>query len=257
MLNKLVLIILSSQIIDIIFSQNTSSISNGCVYNSNKLSYECKISFSSDFSNKNQVELLILRNISLESIPDKICDFKSLKTLDLSGNKINRLNNLSCLKNLVNLDLSNNKLNRIYKGDLNGLVKLETLDLTANALIELDEESFSKLSNIMWLSLSNNNLTSIKKNTFSELKQLEYLDLSRNSISSIANETFKKLSIFIKLFLGFNNLTDINGIDFDNLYNLHELNMFFYNSDLENLLRFPVYGPNSSNYLFSEFGKHF
>lgn len=67
--------------------------------------------------------------------------------------------------------------------DLGNLVKLETLNLSENVLVQLPS-SINQLKNLKQVNLSRNQLRRIPRG-LCELKQLDHLDLSGNMIESI------------------------------------------------------------------------
>lgn len=117
--------------------------------------------------------------------------FKTTTSLNLSGKNINKVSGLALFKfdSLKTLDLSNNKLTQNFNSFVN-MSSLEVLDLSNNQLSSVDC-SFS--NNIKNVNLSNNLLTSC--------------NLSSLQTDGYANISFNKLADFSKLTLPQTNAT--------------------------------------------------
>lgn len=128
-----------------------------------------------------------LSKTNLRDIPKELNPISDkLRTLDLSNNRLQRLNeSIHCFKNLKILNLNCNKLKNISPsiGELN---KLETLLLENNYLEDLPKE-LSSLVNLKVLNLSSNKFVDFPKNV-SRMASLELLDLSKNEITNIPDE---------------------------------------------------------------------
>lgn len=128
-------------------------------------------------------------------------EHKRLQSLDLSVNSLTTFN-CKC-ENLESLNLSENKLTNIT---LESAGKLKILDLSANALSEIDPTIFHNKSNLSDLILACNQIRIIGKDLFRQLKSLKRLDLSYNDISDIESETFGSL-VNLEIFdLSFNRI---------------------------------------------------
>ena len=129
-------------------------------------------------------------------LPDLIFNFKNLKHLNLSGNKLISIpDHITKLTNLNSLDLSVNKLTYI-PNHITKLTHLKSLDLSGNQLNSIPT-FITKLTNLKSLNLSSNHLTSIP-DSITQLTNLNSLDLSGNQLSSIP--------IFITLITNLNSL---------------------------------------------------
>ena len=148
----------------------------------------------------NLIELRI-ENCRIYSISNRAFhNLKRLEILSLSKNAIAdidhpRLN----LESLKTLDLSRNKLSRLYQSPFKSLVRLETLLLAANGIrdIDISQISFNGLSNLRTLDLSKNQLNQIfEKDTspFVHLLSLQTLLLNQNRLSRMKFYPFRSLT---------------------------------------------------------------
>ncbi|KAL8561586.1 hypothetical protein ACOMHN_024822 [Nucella lapillus] len=114
----------------------------------------------------------------------------SLASLDLRGNRLAQLADLSLLSHLQFLDLSNNSLVLLERGAFQNLTMLKTLMVSFNAIDKLEDQAFEGLASINTLDLAFNQLTSLNSSALFGLHHVEVLNLTRNLISEISNQTF-------------------------------------------------------------------
>ena len=156
-----------------------------------------------------------------------------LKTLDLSFNQLMVINE-SMLSGLTQLNFlglrysqQNGQLNTLSDGVFNGLIQLNSLDLSGNGQNTLSNGVFNGLTQLNSLDLSNNQLSTLSNSVFSELTQLNYLYLYGNKLSTLNNSVFSKLTQLNDLDLWgnqlrtlsngvFNGLTQLNNLDLSN-----------------------------------------
>ncbi len=113
-------------------------------------------------------------------------DWRSLRSLDLSGNQVTRLRSGSFLhaSGLLHLDVSDNRLATIEQRAFEGLVSLSRLDLRQNRLETLNATSFIGLAGLRYLRLDDNRISTVEVDAFAGLEQLVYLVLKGNPLGS-------------------------------------------------------------------------
>lgn len=155
-----------------------------------------EISFRTAFLFQNKQ----FRNSVLNLVPADII------TLSFKGKKINKIpENFENKDKIFLLDLSHNKINKIE--NLQSLNKLEFLTFKVNNIKTI--ENLDNLTSLKGLNFRNNKLKKIEN--LSNLANLEYLNFAFNSIKNIENiDGLKNL-----LYLSFNddNLVKISGLD--------------------------------------------
>lgn len=139
--------------------------------------------------------------VSLEK--DVFKDLVNLTILNLSGNKLERLGQgvFAYLPNLKWLDLKSNNL-KLKSDTFHGLDKLERLDLSSNSLEKLPVSVFSSLNCLESLNLSHNYNLEINERTFDGLVNLKHVDLFMVRLNDrlfFALSEFKNLLKLIKL----------------------------------------------------------
>lgn len=87
---------------------------------------------------------------------------------------------------------------------------LQTLDLSANQLSQLESLSFPELSHLQELILSDNLLTILPSDTFVGLRNLQWLDLSNNRLHGITQHLFDDVPNLQSLDLSHNNLSAVS-----------------------------------------------
>ncbi|KAK8882990.1 hypothetical protein M9Y10_045637 [Tritrichomonas musculus] len=86
----------------------------------------------SDFNLSRDIQVLKLQKNNITTIGDTITKFRSLKFLNISSNKISKIQNVSTFSNLVLLDLSRNKITKLE--NLENNVKLKRLLVSRNLI---------------------------------------------------------------------------------------------------------------------------
>ena len=183
-------------------------------------------------------------DLSLDLSSNKISKIENmmigsyLSNLNLSFNEITRIENLGNCTNLSVLNLEKNKISKI--DFLNKLKNLNNLNLSGNLIGKI--ENVDKLSNLEILDISFNDIAILEN--LSELKNLTSLDMSHNKIARIEGldklinlknldfsenelqkiENLEKLNSLSSLQLLRNKITKIE--NFDKLVNLKSLSLF-------------------------------
>eukprot|EP00970_Alexandrium_tamarense_P002833 scaffold397_cov317-Alexandrium_tamarense.AAC.2 len=114
----------------------------------------------------------------------------SLRTLDLSKNKISSLGKVSQLKELKSFNCDENVLTSSELAPLSNLTKLQSLSLGKNRLENPSNQAFPSLPpTIKQLKIYGNSLSSIPKQICDpKMKLLEKLDLSFNNLAAVPIE---------------------------------------------------------------------
>ena len=184
-----------------------------------------RLRFSSD-------KILNLKNLELHEIPKELTFLKAstlteIEILDLSNNKIEKIENLGKLTNLKELYLNNNRIEKIE--NLDNLLTLEKLYLNENLImgigklhnlhslqeLNLNNNKIEKIENLLFFNSGLNQLSSLKisYNQIKKIKNLDFLEnlkeltLTNNEITKIENLTH--LGQLTHLLLGENNISKI------------------------------------------------
>ena len=199
---------------------------------------------------------LKLANNSLSSLDENVfSELSSLKTLDLSGNRLmsshitknllqdltdlaelfldhNDITNLdnskdlfaSMSENLKVLKLNNNKINHLANQSFLPLTKLVELDLSHNQIQSLEDQTLSGLKSVKHLLLGHNKIHTIQDQSFEACGSLLVLDLSHNVLAS-APEALKSLNQLQTIDLSDNLITSVVGASFLKMSNLWRLQL--------------------------------
>jgi Leucine-rich repeat (LRR) protein len=157
--------------------------------------------------NVNKLRSIISLDLSRNRIK-KIEGFDSLvslQNLDLSYNRITKIEGLEKLISIQKLNLSNNQIRKI--GGLEKLVSLELLHLSDNRITKM--EGLANLRSLQKLYLYLNKIMKIEE--LDSLGSLQVLHLSNNQITKI--EGLEKLVSLQLLFLNNNRIVKIEGLD--------------------------------------------
>lgn len=136
-----------------------------------------------------KTNVLSLTEHRLEEIPGKVFELTSLRTLDLSKNKLQNLGNLSQLKELKSLNCNQNMLANRSLSSISKLHKLTILSIGENRLENPSHQSFPSLPpNVKTLKLHGNSFSSIPRQICDPKLPLEKLDLSNNNLACVPPE---------------------------------------------------------------------
>lgn len=148
-------------------------------------------------------------NHNLNSLPDEIGALGSLESLFLGGNPLSNLpKEIGALKNLQRLNLSGTALSSLRK-EIGTLTNLQMLDLGYNLNLRILPKELWSLKNLQSLSLSyNRNLSTLPKELWF-LKSLQSLSLFFNdSLSSLPKE-FENLKNLQSIYISGNSLISL------------------------------------------------
>lgn len=160
--------------------------------------------------------------------PGKACN-TGLESLDLSKNDITLLpdNGFTALRSLSTLLLQDNLLTEVADRSFVGLQYLSQLNMANNKIIALPPELFQSSRKIRQIFLQNNSIAVLAPGLLEGLDQLEVLELSHNELTSswINRDTFAGLIRLIELNLAYNKITKIDRHVFRGLYSLQILDL--------------------------------
>ena len=152
---------------------------------------------SGDFSGLTGLQTLILKGITLSSLPADIYDgLIALKKLNLKNTGLSGLPSgvFGGLSALSELTLENNPLNSIAADTFTGLSSLRMLNLRKTRLSAVPTGLFGGLSQLEELNLRGNMLATLPADAFSGLTALQRLNLISNRLSAIPDGLFKSLT---------------------------------------------------------------
>lgn len=157
------------------------------------------------------LEVLDLRLNQFYVFGDKLKLLTSLKSIDLSQNKIMKVDNntFKNLHSLRELNLSNNKFNNI---SLNFMTDshLNVLNFSHNNLSVLSEDTFKNLKNLHTLDMSFNQLGYLNGSIFGNLENLEILNISYNKLKVLDYKVLEPLENLHVLVLEGNLLENVD-----------------------------------------------
>ena len=126
-------------------------------------------------------------------------------------------------REFTELGLSGQGIAQLRDEDLDGLSRLEEVDLSDNRLPTLPEDIFDDQDALTYLYLYDNLLTTLPRNVFRRLANLTELDLSDNQLATLPPNVFRDLSKLTSLQLHGNPLTDLPANVFNGLSSLPDL----------------------------------
>lgn len=183
------------------------------------LSYNSQMSLDSNsFMFIPTLRKLMLRRIACTNLaifPSPFRMLKNLTVLDISNNNIANINGilLDGLHRLEILEMQHNNLARFWKHAnpggpvlfLRDLPRLYLLNLESNGFDEIPDKAFHGLSQLRILDLGSNDFNLFPEFVFDDLTSLSSLFLQKNLITAIEEKVFGKLFKNLKeLFMGSN-----------------------------------------------------
>ncbi|KAF5284972.1 hypothetical protein FQR65_LT13361 [Abscondita terminalis] len=198
-----------------------------------------------------EVRHINLSHNKIDNVHFTLRIYYSLRSLDLSSNKIQTLgnSNFEFQRHLKHLNLSNNEIESLSKDSFKGLRNLTELDLSYNRLEELPSVTFHELYSLQVLRLTSNMLVFLEEGLLKHAKQLkelilddnqilempgnaiadaiglQILSISRNLLASIDEGDMANLSELRVLLLDTNVINDIHPGALAGLVSLEELNL--------------------------------
>uniref|UniRef100_A0AAX7T8P3 Ig-like domain-containing protein n=1 Tax=Astatotilapia calliptera TaxID=8154 RepID=A0AAX7T8P3_ASTCA len=173
------------------------------------------------------LQVLRLNRNRLSNIGPKIFTLPHLQHLELSRNRIRRVDGLTFqhLPSLRSLKIQRNSLNRLMDGCFWGLSNMEVLQLDYNNLTEVSKGWLYGLLSLQQLHLSHNTISKIKSDAWEPCPKLSELNLSSNHLSRLDESGFANLGVLDRLDVGNNRVSFIADGAFRGLSNLQMLDL--------------------------------
>ncbi|XP_008314176.1 leucine-rich repeats and immunoglobulin-like domains protein 3 [Cynoglossus semilaevis] len=173
------------------------------------------------------LQVLRLNRNRLSTIPPKIFQLPNLQHLDLSRNRVRRVEGLTFqgLHALRSLKMQRNGLSRLMDGAFWGLSNMEVLQLDFNNLTEVSKVWLYGLLTLQQLHLSHNAISRIRPEAWEFCQKLSQLNLSSNHLSRLEESSFEDLSLLDELHVGNNRVSFIADGAFRGLSNLQMLDL--------------------------------
>ncbi|XP_014224866.1 protein artichoke [Trichogramma pretiosum] len=146
--------------------------------------------------------------------------------IDVSENQVTVVEKLA-FKDLfsASVNLSHNAISNIESGAFENCVNILTLDLSHNKLENISKTAFDTATYASTLQLSYNYLTSLIQVPLHNMTGLKVLNVSHNHLRSVPKGTFPKLYELHTIDLSYNNISDIYNTIFISLFSLRTLNL--------------------------------
>ncbi|KAG7497711.1 leucine-rich repeats and immunoglobulin-like domains protein 3 [Solea senegalensis] len=173
------------------------------------------------------LQVLRLNRNRLSTIPAKIFQLPNLQHLELSRNRVRRVEGLTFhgLHALRSLKMQRNGLTRLMDGAFWGLSNMEVLQLDYNNLTEVSKGWLYGLLTLQQLHLGHNAISRIRPEAWEFCQKLSELNLSSNHLSRLEESSFVGLSLLDELHIGNNRVSFIADGAFRGLSNLQMLDL--------------------------------
>ncbi|KAM4569438.1 leucine-rich repeats and immunoglobulin-like domains protein 3 [Odontesthes bonariensis] len=173
------------------------------------------------------LQVLRLHRNRLSSIPAKIFQLPNLQHLELSRNRVRRVEGLTFhgLHALRSLRMQRNGLSRLMDGAFWGLSNMEVLQLDYNNLTEVSKGWLYGLLTLQQLHLGHNAISRIQPDAWEFCQKLSELNLSSNHLARLEESSFVGLSLLDELHVGNNRVSFIADGAFRGLSNLQMLDL--------------------------------
>uniref|UniRef100_A0AAQ5XKI3 Ig-like domain-containing protein n=1 Tax=Amphiprion ocellaris TaxID=80972 RepID=A0AAQ5XKI3_AMPOC len=173
------------------------------------------------------LQVLRLNRNRLSTIPPKIFQLPNLQHLELSRNRVRRIEGLTFhgLHALHSLKMQRNGLSRLMDGAFWGLSNMEVLQLDYNNLTEVSKGWLYGLLTLQQLHLGHNAISRIRPDAWEFCQKLSELNLFSNHLSRLEESSFVGLSLLDELHIGNNHVSFIADGAFRGLSNLEMLDL--------------------------------
>ncbi|KAK2904440.1 relaxin receptor 1 isoform X3 [Channa argus] len=157
---------------------------------------------STTFSGLNSLVLLVLLNNSLTRLDDICQQMPRLNWLDLEGNLIETIGNVSfCSCSMLTvLVLQRNRISHIHEQAFSVLQKLGELDLSNNRLMAIPPNLFVLLGDLLQLNISYNPIVELQDDHFDKLHKLKSLSIEGIEIGNIQRRMFEPLKYLTHIY---------------------------------------------------------
>ncbi|KDO30687.1 hypothetical protein SPRG_04589 [Saprolegnia parasitica CBS 223.65] len=164
--------------------------------------YNNQLTSASGLKGNQNLEAVLLSDNAIEALPEDLTALFKLKTLQLHGNRISRIEHLKNARHLTYLDLSRNRIAGALATGLQTLSALEYLNVSDNLLSSIGNiESLKKLDEV---NVSGNKLTSLSG---VYPPSLSVLRADRNQIADVMS--LPLLPALTELYVEGNQLQDV------------------------------------------------
>ena len=143
-------------------------------------------SFPTSLCNLHKLEILDLHDNGFTDIPEYIEELRSLRNLNISGNKLTSLpwRALSTMSSLTDLDASRNRLSgSLFPANVSTVTNLKTLSVASNSLQSLATATTFALPNVQTLDISLNRLKMLPN--LADWTSLNTMSAANNQLSEI------------------------------------------------------------------------
>uniref|UniRef100_A0A3B4T6G5 Relaxin family peptide receptor 1 n=1 Tax=Seriola dumerili TaxID=41447 RepID=A0A3B4T6G5_SERDU len=144
----------------------------------------------------------VLLNNSLTKLDDICQEMPRLNWLDLEGNHIEAIGNVSfCSCSMLTvLVLQRNRISHIHEQSFSVLQKLGELDLSNNRLVAIPPNLFVLLGDLLQLNISYNPIEELQVDHFDKLHKLKSLSIEGIEIGNIQRRMFEPLKYLTHIY---------------------------------------------------------
>uniref|UniRef100_A0A3Q1FKE1 Relaxin family peptide receptor 1 n=1 Tax=Acanthochromis polyacanthus TaxID=80966 RepID=A0A3Q1FKE1_9TELE len=144
----------------------------------------------------------VLLNNSLTKLDDICLEMPRLNWLDLEGNLIETIDNVSfrSCNMMTVLVLQRNRISHIHEQAFSVLQKLGELDLSSNRLVAIPPNLFVLLEDLLQLNISYNPIVELQVDHFDKLHKLKSLSIEGIEIGNIQRRMFEPLKYLTHIY---------------------------------------------------------
>lgn len=171
---------------------------------------QSKNSLSTKIERAVKTRQLNLEGFNISELPKAVFEkCRTIKTLTISGTKINTLSGFGCFTDLRTLKANHCRLtSKSFEGvELTNLVRLETLELNGNGVSAIPAGVF-KLPKLKRISLQKNNMQNISDTPIGHVSTLQIIDLSNNDLATVP-DSIGRLTNLKEIYLQGNSIVSL------------------------------------------------